>query len=250
MISRLREFEKGIAFDKARAEGLAPARRPAPPGLDSAPATLGPHVPPEVILGPEAPASNSMAGQAGSSAEVSQSGSTGKPWVDLGPLREAMRDPREQLMTSLEKLQSEASFPLPAAVKERVAPGLLVQIYSKAGTAVKFGRDWIRAKELEKNHMGHEMLLHCMTLDRMIRSNPDFITSEGCEIMCSRIYALRRALRDVQQQADWKQPKGQNAAKCRSKVRWTSRTRSTGARCSTATRRSRTSRKICKSACT
>ena len=57
-------------------------------------------------------------------------------------------------------------------------------------------------------------------LDRMIRSSPEFIMSEGCEIMCSRIYALRRAFHDVQQQADWKQPKGQNAAKWRSKVRW------------------------------
>ena len=33
MISRLHEFEKGIALDKARAEGPAPARRSAPPGL-------------------------------------------------------------------------------------------------------------------------------------------------------------------------------------------------------------------------
>ena len=123
-------------------------------------------------------------------------------------------------MTSLEKLKQDPSSCPPANVKERVAPGLLVQVYSHHGSAVKFAREWTRSKELEKNHVGHEMVLHCMTLDRMIRASPDFITTEGCDIICSRIYALRRAFQDVETQSDWKRPKGQAAAKWRSKVRW------------------------------
>eukprot|EP00972_Heterocapsa_arctica_P045397 6701194-Heterocapsa_arctica.AAC.1 len=61
------------------------------------------------------------------------------------------------------------------------------------------------------------MMLICMTLDRMIRASPEFISTEGCEIICCRVYALKRAFQDVQSAAEWRQPKGQSAAKWRSK---------------------------------
>ena len=80
-----------------------------------------------------------------------------------------------------------------------------------------------RLNESEKAirlYRGHEMMLHCRTLDRRIKSMAEFPSTEGCEIICARIYALRRAFKDVFHLADWKQPKGQQASKWKSKVRW------------------------------
>ena len=54
----------------------------------------------------------------------------------------------------------------------------------------------------------------------MVTTMPDFAASEGCEMMCRRIYGLKRAFKEVKCQADWKQPKGNPGAKWRSKVRW------------------------------
>ena len=231
MIALLREFEKGIAMDRAAGVGSSTSAGAAiaggaPPGLP------GPslHFISEVLrassgavepLAPPASVS-SLEAQAGSAAGSNSSpqAAMSKSWIDLEPLKEAMNDPKQRLIENFERLKEEPLFTLPANVKERVAPGLLVQIYTHAGSAVQFAKEWIRSKELEKNHVGHEMLLLCMTLDRMIRASPDCIATEGCEIICSRIYALRRAFQDVQTQLDWKQPKGQSAAKWRSKVRW------------------------------
>ena len=101
-----------------------------------------------------------------------------------------------------------------------MAPELLVQTYGKYGSMVKFASDWVRLKELARNHIGHEMMLHCMTLDRMLEASPDFIQTAGCEILCARVYALKRAFKDVACVNDWKQPRGSGANKWKSKVRW------------------------------
>ena len=124
------------------------------------------------------------------------------------------------LLSNLEILKKDVSFKMPGQVKEWIAPGLLVQIYSEHGPAERFARDWIKSQEFDRNHVGHEMMLHAMTLDRMIKSVGDFPSTEGCEIICARIYALKRASKDVGCQADWRQPKGQAATKWKSKVRW------------------------------
>ena len=79
---------------------------------------------------------------------------------------------------------------------------------------------WIKLKELERNHVGHEMLLLAMLMDRMVGSNPEFLKSEACEIVARRIYALQKAFHNVQSAADWRQPKGAQASKWKSKVRW------------------------------
>ena len=64
------------------------------------------------------------------------------------------------------------------------------------------------------------MTLLCMVLDRSVMSTPDFASTEGCEMICRRIYGLKRAFRDVKSLGDWKQPKGNAGQKWRSKVRW------------------------------
>ena len=79
---------------------------------------------------------------------------------------------------------------------------------------------WIQDKQLERNHVAHEMLLLAMVLDRSLQEDSDYINSQTCEIVCRRIYALKKAFEQVRSSADWKQPKGAAASKWKSKVRW------------------------------
>ena len=59
-----------------------------------------------------------------------------------------------------------------------------------------------------------------MTLGRVSEASPDFSTTAGCEILCSRVYSLKRAFKDVNSISDWKQLRGASANKWKSKVRW------------------------------
>ena len=97
---------------------------------------------------------------------------------------------------------------------------MLVQTYGEHGGMGKFASDWVRQNQLFKNHIGCEMMLHCMALDRMLEGIPDFIATPGCEILRSRVYAPKRAFKDVDCLGDWKQPRGTAANKWKSKVRW------------------------------
>ena len=208
MIRRLGEYEKAIAADRHRASG--------PHGLllDISSAPSSPTAP-----RPGAAEPSSTRATAGSGAS-SAAGSVSKEWVDLSKLRDALDDPKAKLLSNLEKLSGEVEWKLPAGVTHRIAPGLLVKTYSRYGSFTRFGRAWVADKELERNHVAHEMVLHCMLLDKMILSSPEFPTSEGCEMICRRVYGIKRAFRDVKCAHDWKQPKGSGAAKWRSKVRW------------------------------
>jgi hypothetical protein len=96
----------------------------------------------------------------------------------------------------------------------------VVQIYAKHGCFDAFAKTWVKDKVLEKNHVGNEMVMLAMVLDRMIQNDPNFLRSEGCEIMARRVYALQRAYQEVHHLNDWKQPKGASASKWKSKVRW------------------------------
>jgi hypothetical protein len=60
----------------------------------------------------------------------------------------------------------------------------------------------------------------CMLLDKCVMSQDDFINTEACEVLCRRLYALKRAFQNVQSQQDWKQPKGGAGSKWKTKVRW------------------------------
>jgi hypothetical protein len=136
-------------------------------------------------------------------------------------LRQALRDPRAKVLEQLESASSsQVDWVLPANVEERVAAPLLVQIFSVHPSATAMANRWVQEKELQRNHVAHEMLLMCMVLDKSLMGPADFVTSEGCEIMCRRIYALKKAFENVKTANDWRQPKGAGAAKWKSKVRW------------------------------
>ena len=70
-----------------------------------------------------------------------------------------------------------------------------------------------------KNNVCSELKLLCLVLDKSIMGNPEFPKTESCEMLCRRIYAIRRAFREVHCLSDWKPPKGAGA-KWKSKVRW------------------------------
>ena len=66
-------------------------------------------------------------------------------------------------------------------------------MYKQQGSGLKFIQQWIREKSLERNHVAHEASLLAMVLDRSIAANPEYVVTEACEMVCSRLYALIRA---------------------------------------------------------
>ena len=50
---------------------------------------------------------------------------------------------------------------------------------------LNFAKVWTKEKELERNHVAHEMALLCMVMDRMVESQSDFAGTQGCEILAS-----------------------------------------------------------------
>ena len=138
----------------------------------------------------------------------------------MAPLKDSLRDPRERLMNNAEALAADVDWKLPGSMSTRVAPALIVQLVSKHGSFMNAAQVWISEKGLHRNHVANEVVMLSMVMDRMITSNPEFVKSEGCEIMARRIYALRRAFLEVASVDDWKQPKGTKASQWKSKVRW------------------------------
>ena len=186
LLRRLKEHETAVHMDRA---GAACARAPG----DS------PSVPPGLSR-------SSAAATAGSGD------------VDTARLRDALRDPHERVLEQLEGLKPAVDWSLPANVSERVAPPLLVQIFSTHPSATQMAQRWVQDKQLERNHVAHEMLLMCMVLDKSLLSVRDFFNTEGCEIIARRIYA--NAFENVRNASDWRQPKGAAGSKWKSKLRW------------------------------
>jgi len=140
--------------------------------------------------------------------------------MDVVALRESLKDPKMKLMEHVAILQGPVGWKLPGNCKERVAPQLLINLYATYGSMLRFAEEFVREKELENNHVGSEMVMLAMVLDKQIASSPSFLRTESCEIVCRRVYALQRAFTDVKKADDWRPPKGTQAAKWRSKVRW------------------------------
>ena len=101
-----------------------------------------------------------------------------------------------------------------------MAPQLLIQIYSKHGSMKNFVATFVKEKELDRNHVANELMLLGCTVDKLLVEDPNFMRTEGCVILCRRVYAIHRAFANVRRADDWRQPKGAGAAKWKSKVRW------------------------------
>ena len=135
-------------------------------------------------------------------------------------LKETLRDPRERVIEQLQHYKKDSGWSLPPNISEKVAPALLLQIFSSFPSTSAMANRWIQEKQLERNHVAHEMVLLSIILDKSLLEDASFASSESCEIVCRRIYALKKAFESVKCQSDWKQPKGASAQKWKSKVRW------------------------------
>ena len=134
-------------------------------------------------------------------------------------LKESLRDPRAKVLDQLER-HTPNGWEVPGNLSERVAPHLLQQIFANHPSAASHATRWIQDKQLERNHVAHEMMLLCMVLDKSLLDDKNYISTQACEIVCRRVYALKKAFEGVKCAADWRQPKGAAASKWKSKVRW------------------------------
>ena len=105
--------------------------------------------------------------------------------------------------------------------KARIAAQYLARLYKSGKAASETARSWISEKELDTCHAAQEFLLLAMILDKMITDQKeDLINSAACEILCRRMHGLQLAFQNVHRQSDWKQPRGQQGQKWKSKVQW------------------------------
>ena len=139
---------------------------------------------------------------------------------DVEEFRKGMVPPRESLASHLDSYTAEVPWKLPADLKARVAPHLLMQIYGAYPTCTEFIKCFVREKQLEGHHIEHEMQVLALAVDSQVKSDSNFINTEACEILCRRVYGIRRAFSAVKNRMDWQQPKGQGAHKWKSKVQW------------------------------
>ena len=140
--------------------------------------------------------------------EEKPTAATGLPIMEASRLKETLRDPRERVVEQLEKYRKDSTWSLPPNISERVAPALLLQVFSSQPSANAMTTRWIQEKQQERNHVAHEMVLLCIILDKSLLEDPQFSSSESCEIVCRRIYALKKAFEAVNGVNSWKQPNG------------------------------------------
>ena len=128
-------------------------------------------------------------------------------------------DTRAAMLEHLEKYADKPGWNL-AGTKERIAPWYLGRRYKTGRSAAVETRQFISERELDNCHAAQEMMLLAMILDRIIREPGDIINSEATEILCRRLHGLELAFAKVRKMSDWKQPRGQQGQKWRTKVRW------------------------------
>jgi len=225
MLSRLEEFEKAMQADRQSTTSPRSNRsllEPTPVRSEvfqiNTPTPSGSPPPSPEKTG--SPLVASMQAEVGSGKGSDSPGSL-KDWEKVQPLHLALRDPRQKLLEAMERVKEmPKNWELPANLKECVAQALLIQIFSRFGSMGDFAKHWIREHGVEKNHVANEMTMLAMVIDRQLISQPEFIASEGCEILCRRVLAIQRAFQECSSESDWRMPKGANAAKWKSKVRW------------------------------
>ena len=123
-------------------------------------------------------------------------------------------------MSHLDRYTTAVDWKLPQNLKARVAPHLLMQVSQVYPTFRDFVKAYVKEKELGGNHIEHELLVLSMAIDSQVKADDNFINTEACEILCRRVYGLRRAFSAVRCKADWQMPKGQGAHKWKTKVNW------------------------------
>ena len=153
---------------------------------------------------------DSQAATAGAPTRVQEVSSTNSEVEALvRGLDDSFKDMRVMAKEKLEAFNPTVSWSIPGGIKTRVAPSIVARLYRNGSTAVATIRELIRLKQLEGNHMGEEMLLIAMMIDRsMIEAPPEFINYKTTELAMRRLHGIERAFENVKQRSDWKPPNG------------------------------------------
>ena len=109
----------------------------------------------------------------------------------------------------MDSYTAEVAWKRPADPTARVAPHLLRQIYGAYLPCPEVIKCFVRKTQLEGHHIEHEMQVPALALDSQVKSDSNFTNPEASEILCRRVYGLRRAFSEVRCKADWQMPKGQ-----------------------------------------
>ncbi|CAK0827392.1 unnamed protein product [Prorocentrum cordatum] len=128
--------------------------------------------------------------------------------------------PREQALADLGKIDALSTVTRLAGTTSPVAQELRVQTYGADVSLGKFATDWVRPSWPSRDHLGHQMRLHRMKLDRRSEASPEISQTARYENLRARVYALTRAFEDVTGIIDGKQPRDSGADKWMSRACW------------------------------
>ena len=164
-------------------------------------------------------------GEEGQKAGVSTSdavGGDGEMSILIKKLQKEVKTPQEIFVEALkdyEEVDADVwATNFPVGYRERTAAHTLGEIYSKGDTAKKWGKEWLKEKELGDCQEAREILqvlwaLDCIFLVDQVKGA---INQVGVEKLVKKVNGIRFAFAEVKCVGDWKKP--QNAKNWKSKV--------------------------------
>ena len=132
-------------------------------------------------------------------------------------------NPKDAALAHLRRYQDIEGFKIGGDASVRVAPSMVAKLYKYGRTASRELEEFVRSRGLEKCHAAMELPTLGLILDRLVvdSASAEVINMPAVEVVCRKVYGLIRAFEDVKSENDWKMPKGANAGKWKSKVKWT-----------------------------
>ena len=120
----------------------------------------------------------------------------------------SFRDLRECAGEKLRAYSEEVAWTISGS-RVRVAPEMVARVYRNGRCCEEYVKQFIKEKELEGNHLGSEMLLLAMMIDKAVQESPaEWINYQTTEVAFRRLHGIERAFAQVSQQSDWKAPRG------------------------------------------
>ena len=132
-------------------------------------------------------------------------------------------NPKDTALAHLCRYQDIGGFKIGGDASVRVAPSMVAKLHKYGRTASRELDEFVRSRGLEKCHAAMELLTLGLILDRLVvdSASAEVINMPAVEVVRRKVYGLIRAVEDVMSETDWKMPKGVNAGKWKSKVKWT-----------------------------
>ena len=131
-------------------------------------------------------------------------------------------NPKDAALAHLCRYQDIEGFKIGGDASVRVAPSMVAKLYKYGRTASRELEEFVRSRGLEKCHAAVELPTLGLILDRLVvdSASAEVISKPAVGVVCRKVYGLIRAFGDVKSENGWKMPKGANAGKWKSKVKW------------------------------